>query len=98
NLGRNQHAEFALGALHFDLATADGTDLYAGGNWNRFATNTWHCFLISVFKLSCYQASQRISPPTLDLRAERPVITPLGVVRMLMPRPPTTGRTSREPR
>src|SRR5208337_4709550 len=47
---------------------------------------------------AAYQISQRISPPTLVLRAERPVITPFGVVRMLMPRPPTTGRTSREPR
>src|SRR5208283_1240082 len=40
DLRRNQHAELALGALHFDLATADGRDLHAGGNWNWFATNT----------------------------------------------------------
>src|SRR6266446_4503052 len=48
NLRRNQHAELALGALHFDLATADGTDLHAGGNWNRFATKyvTSVCFLL----------------------------------------------------
>ena len=40
DLRRNQHAELALGALHFHLATADGRDLHARGNWNRFATNT----------------------------------------------------------
>src|SRR6516165_7161777 len=37
-----------------------------------------------------YHTSHRISPPTPSLRAWRPVITPLGVVRMLIPNPPTT--------
>ena len=40
----------------------------------------------------------RISPPILALRAERPLIRPFGVVRMLMPSPPTTGRMSAAPR
>ena len=38
-----------------------------------------------------YHTSHKISPPNLALRAERPVIKPFGVVRMLMPNPPTTG-------
>src|SRR5436853_7544291 len=37
-----------------------------------------------------YQTSHNISPPTPVLRAWRPVITPLGVVRMLIPMPPNT--------
>src|SRR5205807_10461306 len=37
-----------------------------------------------------YQTSHNISPPTPVLRAWRPVITPLGVVRMLIPNPPST--------
>src|ERR1017187_6885579 len=32
----------------------------------------------------------RISPPRCSLCASRPVITPLGVVRILIPRPPNT--------
>src|SRR5579872_686929 len=37
-----------------------------------------------------YQTSHRISPPTPSLRAWRPVMTPRGVVRMLIPMPPST--------
>src|SRR5436305_10677096 len=35
-----------------------------------------------------YQIWQRISPPTPSLRAAVPVMTPFGVVRMLIPKPP----------
>src|SRR6185437_13419763 len=37
-----------------------------------------------------HHTSHNISPPTPVLRAWRPVITPRGVVRMLIPRPPST--------
>src|SRR6266849_5473214 len=56
------------------------------GNW--FVADTRHC----------YQTSHKSSPPIFALRAARPLIKPFGVVKMLMPRPPTTGRISVEPR
>src|SRR5580704_17529827 len=55
--------------------------------------------MLRHYKHSCaYHTSQRISPPTLALRAERPLIKPFGVVKILMPSPPTTGRISVAPR
>ncbi len=45
-----------------------------------------------------YQTSHNTSPPMCALRAARPVITPLGVVMMLIPMPPTTGRIPEVPR
>src|SRR5215813_6657968 len=52
---------------------------------------------ISDYKNHGYQTSQINSQPTLFLRAARPLINPCGVVRMLMPNPPTTGLISCEP-
>src|SRR5208283_580475 len=40
--------------------------------------------------LFLYQISQSNSPPSPSRRAWRPVITPLGVVRILIPIPPST--------
>ena len=45
-------------------------------------------FLLVTCAFFPYQIWQRTSPPTPSLRAAPPVITPFGVVRMLMPRPP----------
>src|SRR5581483_3656393 len=59
---------FWLPALSFQLSL-----------WSRR-----RCPLSTVHSPLLYQTSQRISPPTPFLRASRPVITPLGVVRMLM--------------
>src|ERR1700692_3475300 len=53
--------------------------------------------LLGPFLENSYQPSHNTSPPTCAFRAARPVITPLGVVIMLMPIPPTTGRISDEP-
>src|SRR5579863_3991510 len=47
--------------------------------------------------LNPYQIWQSTSPPTPSLRAVNPVITPLGVVRMLIPRPPKMRGISFEP-
>src|SRR5438270_9065418 len=44
-----------------------------------------------------YHTWHRISPPTPSRRACRPVMTPRGVVRMLIPRPPSTRGTSARP-
>src|SRR5581483_9008784 len=44
-----------------------------------------------------YHTSHKISPPTPCLRASRPVITPRGVVRMLIPKPPKTRGISLRP-
>src|SRR5580693_8789728 len=41
-----------------------------------------------------YQSWHRTSPPTRSLRAELPVMTPRAVVKILMPRPPSTLGTS----
>src|ERR1700738_3105265 len=41
-----------------------------------------------------YQTWQSTSPPTFSFRALMPVITPRGVVRMLIPNPPSTRGTS----
>src|SRR5579862_7138281 len=43
-----------------------------------------------IAKSVSYQTSHNSSPPRPCLRAWRPVITPRGVVRMLIPRPPRT--------
>src|SRR6185503_6980537 len=48
--------------------------------------------------LLAYQTLQSTSPPPPALRAARPVITPRDVVRMLVPRPPSTVGTSSAPR
>src|SRR6266446_8108806 len=83
---RNSDSEFAFGPLHFDFAILQ-RDFHALRHGNWFIADTRHC----------YQTSHRSSPPILALRAARPLIKPLGVVRMLMPKPPTTGRISVEP-
>src|SRR6266481_3769332 len=41
-------------------------------------------------RVSPYQISHNNSPPRPCLRAWRPVMTPFGVVRMLIPSPPST--------
>src|SRR5271154_6920880 len=48
-----------------------------------------------IHLLARYHSWHRTSPPTRSLRAEWPVMTPRGVVRMLMPKPPKTLGTSR---
>src|SRR5258708_4771368 len=40
-----------------------------------------------------YQTWQRTSPPTPSLRADFPVMTPRGVVSILIPSPPSTRGT-----
>ena len=45
-----------------------------------------------------YHTLQSTSPPTPAFLAARPVITPRDVVRMLVPRPPSTVGTSSTPR
>ena len=47
---------------------------------------------------SRYHTLQSTSPPTPAFFAARPVITPRDVVRMLVPRPPSTIGTSSTPR
>src|SRR5580700_4713373 len=44
-----------------------------------------------------YQTWQRTSPPTPSLRALDPVITPRGVVKILIPNPPRTRGTALDP-
>src|ERR1700687_619688 len=80
------HGELAFGALHFYVPVLQ-RDFHALRNRNWFIADTRHR----------YQTSHKSSPPILALRAARPLITPVGVVRMLMPKPPTTGRISMEP-
>src|ERR1700736_6455082 len=50
--------------------------------------------IIRSYASARYQSWHRTSPPTFSLRALDPVITPRGVVRMLIPRPPRTRGTS----
>ena len=45
-----------------------------------------------------YQTVQSTSPPTPAFLAARPVMTPRDVVRMLVPRPPSTVGTSSTPK
>ena len=45
-----------------------------------------------------YHTLQSTSPPTPAFLAARPVITPCDVVRMLVPRPPSTVGTSSTPK
>src|SRR5579863_1023493 len=44
-----------------------------------------------------YETLQITSPPTCALRADLPVMTPCGVVRIVTPRPPSTEGTSCTP-
>src|SRR5262245_41649710 len=46
---------------------------------------------------ACYHTWHKISPPTPSLRADDPVITPRGVVMILIPKPPNTRGTSFDP-
>src|SRR6266849_4161809 len=80
------YGELALGALHFDFPILQ-RNFHALRNRNWFIADARHR----------YQTSHKSSPPILALRAARPLIKPFGVVRMLMPKPPTTGRISVEP-
>src|SRR5258707_7844623 len=83
---RHADVELALGALHFDFATLQ-RDFHALRERNWFIADTGHR----------YQTSHKSSPPIFALRAARPLIKPFGVVRMLMPKPPTTERISIKP-
>src|SRR5258706_1626489 len=47
-----------------------------------------------VLIVNAYHNWHSTSPPTCSLRAVLPVITPRGVVKMLIPRPPSTFGTS----
>src|SRR5208282_2071991 len=90
------HPQLPLGSLHLDAIPGD-LDLDALGQWNRLAAYARHgCSNLSLTRLR-YQTSQRTSPPTPFLRAALPVMTPLGVVMMLTPIPPSTFFTSALP-
>src|ERR1019366_4765377 len=52
---------------------------------------------LDIRSLSAYHTWHSTSPPTPSLRAVEPVITPRGVVRMLIPKPPKTRGTSLDP-
>ena len=56
--------------------------------------------MLTLTQSSClrYHTLQSISPPTPAFWAARPVITPRDVVRMLVPRPPSTAGTSSTPK
>src|SRR5882762_4668766 len=91
NSPRQIHTQLAFRSLDFNRARGN-LNLHSRGYGNRFSSNARHSSMALLPGL--YQTSQRTSPPTCALRAARPVITPLGVVMMLMPIPPTTGRIS----
>src|SRR3954468_2412591 len=55
----------------------------------------WIRATFSWFVHSSYQTLQMISPPNLALRASRPVINPLGVERIVIPKPARTQGMSR---
>src|SRR6267378_4080780 len=94
NSPRQIHAQLAFRSLDFNRARGN-LNLHSRGHGNRFSSNARHSSMALL--PGFYQTSQRTSPPTRALRAARPVITPLGVVMMLMPIPPTTGRISEAP-
>ena len=81
----HRNIELALGTFHQQLFAH--RDLHALGQRNYFFTNSRH-------KLPRYHNWQSTSPPTRSLRAELPVMTPRAVVKILMPRPPSTLGTS----
>ena len=54
--------------------------------------------VLTLTEARLYQTLQSTSPPTPAFLAARPVITPREVVRMLVPRPPSTVGTSSTPR
>src|SRR5882762_1318537 len=93
NSPRQIHTQLAFRSLDFNRARGN-LNLHSRGYGNRFSSNARHSSMALLPGL--YQTSQRTSPPTCALRAARPVITPLGVVMMLMPIPPTTGRISED--
>src|SRR5207249_4699252 len=103
NAPRHRHRKLSLRPLHFDFAALE-RDLTPWGTAIGLFPIRDICLSLSLTGAPParptlpYQTSQRISPPILLLRAARPLITPRGVVRMLMPRPPTTGRISVTPR
>src|ERR1022692_1909076 len=96
----DRHLQRALGTRHFQLL-AD-LDLYAARQRDRFFTNsrhispldpgtsTWNKPLEQALACKLYHTRQRISPPMCSLCASRPVMTPRGVVKMLIPIPPST--------
>src|SRR5581483_10058514 len=101
--------QLALGALDLDRRVLE-RHLHVGRHGHRLATDTGHddlVFSLDWARLGRGRGGRvavaaavnqwilaRTSPPTLRVRAWRSLRMPWGVLRIWMPRPPRTGRSS----